>query len=578
MSEQQEEVQNMPLSDQGAQDIKEEALFDPKLMMDSRLMNTESLLYSVSKGAQNFNTYKEAASSATTSSMIFSTRVPGYKVCVDSQVFISTTLTFTVTGRPAAGQYLVNYSLSDCVGPFPLHQLMNNCSVSINSANVSTDIANTLDVLLHNMPHDLLDKYSDMTPTLKDYYYNNSDNRGALNSVFAGSTGARSGFTPRGAYPVTITGNAVGDGATDRTVTIVMSVCEPLLCAPFTVGHSKSLHDIETIKVIIGLNANCQRLFRSSNGVATVSTLTAVNDTNIHYMFLTPHPSTEVGRRNVHMFPSISYHSSQAVTVNAGANKQVQTASFNISGIPLRMYLFARVQQAYKTSLHSDSFLPISNVSIQFGNQAGILSNASPYQLYQMSKRNGLDCSYQQFRGIGQMAAAGGITQQLLLTGSPVILEFGKDINLSDDWAAPGIGGQNTLYVTAQVDNNTVAPLANVELSIITVHASMMVSMLGNSTVFENFLTSDQVLTVSKEGPYNASEPFQGQLTGGSWWNSIRSFWKKNKKYATGAKNVLNKVPHPYAQLGAKALGMAGAGMSAGGRSAGGRYSGRFME
>jgi hypothetical protein len=95
--------------------------------------------------------------------------------------------------------------------------------------------------------------------------------------------------------------------------------------------------------------------------------------------------------------------------------------------------LVKRVEAATADYL-ADTMFQIDAINIQVDNMQGLLSGATPQQLWQMSTRNGLDVSWHEWRHQGQCV---------------VIFEFGEDIG----GLIPNVNGQLNLQVTVDIAN-----------------------------------------------------------------------------------------------------------------------------
>jgi hypothetical protein len=78
------------------------------------------------------------------------------------------TLKITGANKPA-GQFLVNYGVTDALSAFPLHSLVSNMTATINNNTVSMNVQDTLPLLLRMLDSEEMAKYECMTPTTLDY-------------------------------------------------------------------------------------------------------------------------------------------------------------------------------------------------------------------------------------------------------------------------------------------------------------------------------------------------------------------------------------------------------------------------
>ena len=88
--------------------------------------------------------------------------------------------------------------------------------------------------------------------------------------------------------------------------------------------------------------------------------------------------------------------------------------------------------------------------------------------------------------------------------------------------------------------------------------SGVFVTERGTSSAFISLLTKEDVIQASQQEPYTRYEI--KRMIGGSFMDSIKSGlgWLNSK--IPMVKNVLNNIPHAYAQTGAKVLGALGYG------------------
>ena len=80
--------------------------------------------------------------------MVFNVVVPSLETILCRYVMMQATLTLKVTGTKPPVEWLVNYGVTDALGPFPLNSIINNMQVSINNNTVSMQVAEILPILL----------------------------------------------------------------------------------------------------------------------------------------------------------------------------------------------------------------------------------------------------------------------------------------------------------------------------------------------------------------------------------------------------------------------------------------------
>ena len=130
-----------------------------KKVVDDIIATENIVEYSVLIGAQSVTSQEFKAISATPSAMVFNVVVPSLETILDRHVMLQTTLTLKITGvvrayngAKVAGKdpdgWLVNYGVTDSLGPMPLKSIINNMQISINNNTVSMQVAEILPLLL----------------------------------------------------------------------------------------------------------------------------------------------------------------------------------------------------------------------------------------------------------------------------------------------------------------------------------------------------------------------------------------------------------------------------------------------
>jgi hypothetical protein len=146
-------------------------------------------------------------------------------------------------------------------------------------------------------------------------------------------------------------------------------------------------------------------------------------------------------------------------------------------------------------------------------------------------------------------------------TGSIVVLEFGTHIQLTEDYLAPGSLGQFHLQVTVAAYNNDPIPWnrGDFELVLIPMNSGVYAIERGVANLYTGLLTKSDVLEAS-EGQEPYTKATIHRMIGGGFLSTLKSSlgWISSK--LPMAKNVLQNIPHEYAQKGAKVLDAIGYG------------------
>ena len=565
-------------------------LFKPQLVLDPRLNVKSSLNFAVEKSGQQITQHLQKASSASVSGCQFELIVPSLSTIIDRHIMIQSRLTFTVTGTTLDGDYLVKYGVNCAPAPFAFQQLCSTISCSLNNSVYTMQANEVLAEVLRILPRDVLNEFSDTTPVVLDNYASWKDTMtGALDKTAVPKRNSplnsnQSSFLyqeGRGSYNlVSITPDANPTTAGAHSTVVVIDVIEPLIMSPWLLSSSYKTPNGQGVYGVQGLSFNFQfanttfsRAFRGvfGTGVGNTVVLNSVSaDTSLYLTYITPHASLKLPARNCLDYMILNTYKSP-VLINAsptpGATPTiVQSNTVTLSQIPDSIMVCVRRITGNRTGAYPDTWLPIQNVNINFNNVAGILSNCSQYGLWKLTKNNGLDVSWNNFKGyavesptististaatnpatyaIGADAAA---AKFVATCGSPVLLKMGSDIPLTSDWLAPSSIGNYSLQVSATVCDNTsyngaVIPaidLASYELVVICLNSSMIVCSLGSASSYSGLLTKAQVLEASVQTPVSGASV--ARVYGGGAMNSLAGMPSHSggKGYSAGGKGKM---------------------------------------
>jgi hypothetical protein len=248
------------------------------------------------------------------------------------------------------------------------------------------------------------------------------------------------------------------------------------------------------------------------------------------------------------------YLTSTAANVATGTSSSAisfKSSTIQLNVIPDKLIIFVRKAGTIVNS-DTDSFLTLSNsnpVSISFNNVSGILSSASIQDLYRYSVENGSNQSFLEFTGFANLAnQATGQGSSKPTSGSLLVLEFGKDIPLQEQYYAAGSLGSFSLQVSLSCFNQGAATLVATELVIITMNTGVMALERGSASVYTGLLTKKDVLEVVTQTPYFRSDAVR--LVGGGFMDSLKSVIGKVLPYVMP---MARKYLRESGDLGAKA-------------------------
>ena len=567
------------------------------------------------------------AISQTPSSVTFNIQVPSEQTIIDrrvlwsSQVCLKLTVAYNAANGGNAGQLPLNYGLTDALAPFPLHQLATVMTATINNNCVSLNVRDVLPSYLRFMERRELQRYNGYTTVAPDLvaeyaeavgtglnplgsWANATDNdlfqRGAF-SLIAITTTPPSGGTITVTNPVPIA--AAGAGAS-QDIYVVFQVSEPLLISPFIAAHPQSnnqgMYGVQNMNMVFNIG-DATRVWRTASNQASVGAtpfgatwLTAASvfsftNSRLIFNFLTPHPSDLLPARNaVPYYELPRFITSNLASISpvnralpalASANlTTVQTSSLQINQVPDRLIISVRNPLSSTAWGQADAQLCIAGVSINFNNQSGILASATPQDLYRYSVENGSNQSWYEFSGYSNVPDnITGMGKKLAGSGSLLVLEFGKDIQLTEDYYSSGSLGNFNLQIQLQVYNQFSYAITP-EICLITMNSGIFVNERGTSSTYTGILTKQDVLEASAQEPLFQSSV--KRLVGGGFMDSMKSLIRHAMPHVLPhalkyGKEQLGKSSHPGAKMAHDAMQMAGLGASGGGPSGGGPSGGR---
>lgn len=580
--------------------------FTKVLVKDNRLVVTDKLTYAVEKSGQNVTPQVYEAISANSSSITFNIQVPSEQTIMDLRCMWESTvqLKFSfpagATGVPS-GKYPIQYGLTDALAPFPAHQLCTTQSVTVNNNSVSMNTKDVLPALLSMVDKRHIMRYNGMCPNMTDNYANYQDAVGAINNPLGSySNIGDNDLHPRGSFNVDYISSDVNgtlavpvSAGAGQDVYVQFTTREPLLLSPFkwATEETKSFYGIQNMNMVFNLGS-ANRVWRSAspwfNGATTVS----VNNISSKLIMtqLTPHPSDLMPSRCVNNYYTVpryitsikdvlpsaySVLASGIASITPG-NKgtRIQSTNIQLNMIPDKVIIFVRPIASSQQNNTPDYFASIRGINIQFNNNAGILSSASVADLYRYSVESGSNQSWEQFYGLANKPNADPSLGFSLVptSGSLLCLEFGRHIQIQEDYYAPGSLGNYQFQFGLDLVDQTNSGLANAwELVLITVNSGLFVTERGTASSYQGILTRQDVLDASSQEPYSRSDV--DRMIGGGFFDTLKSTMGKVAPKLPGLlKQGLSMIDNPYAQKGAKVIEALGYGRSGGGSSGGRRH------
>lgn len=526
--------------------------FRPFLVEDSRINDiTKNLDFAVFRGAgsNTFQTYTSQSSSG--SSISFNIQTPSENTVISREVMIETTVKFSIEiDNVDSSKVAFSYGLNDSFSAFPFSSLISSAAVTINNTTISTNLQDTRDLILKNIPQAELSKYQGGTPSMLDSFYKYYSD-GGYNSELNGyvQSSYNKYLEPRGCHKLDsyivehyINGvytddSIISTGLTDSwRIIIEATFTEPLMCSPFifgspTIGSEQGLYGVTNIEVVLNIDGTLKRFWSTKSANYNYKIELDPQEpfkSNMLLNYLTPQADEIISAKNsipYLLYPRyITPYTNNAI-INPGQTSIISTQNIILSKIPDLLLICARKAISTQTIYDSASFYPITNVSINFNNQSALLSNASQQDLYKLSIRNGIDQSWNEFSGSASTYDFLNTTGEpnIISTVGPVLcINPAYDLSLGPTLANSSIGSFN-LQCNITVRNNGRDPIAP-EICIIAVTAGIFTTEAGNSSINTGMLTSSIVVEATKSD--RVSRSFMQRKIGSGLFSSLGSFMK----------------------------------------------------
>lgn len=517
-------------------EIKTVLIADPRI---SRI--TSDIHVAVKEGPASCVVQGYKTNSNSSSTTLFNVNVPSENNLVDRNLRVNGTiqLVLDITTVDAINQS----SFTICPAAFPLNQALQSASLTLNNAKVSVQSADVLNVITKQYEQRFLSKHIQTTPSFVDKYFGLATEgmNGASSAAWGGGiesaekdsdTAGRadceisySFYTEAGVLVAAATQLTAN---TKYVVEVQLQVNEPILGMP-TLEFKEdeaSFMGINSLELVLQYN-DLRNVFNCSLDLVTkrtagkrfgtASDLFITDDAKLMTRQMSLHPSqyAKLNTKNVLPFDEfIAYKSTINTPADTANVEQASTQVISMRQVPDKIYILVRPQYRAQKPIWSNNLcFPITNVNIVFNNKAGLLSEMSQVELYQMSRRNGSQQSWNEFRGICRNGNGENITS----LGGIVVIDPVRDLGL-DDILSSGSLGQ--FGFQAMVSANSILNVANstvsaLELVVIASYGGCMITSQGSSATMSGLLTKSSVLE-AKEGKAQIDYESLEEMAGGN--------------------------------------------------------------
>lgn len=569
------------------------AVYEPRLEL-----NNERSWVCI-KGGQQVTYYPFPSTSFSSNQFNFICNPPSAQTVLDRAIFIEVPYRITFTVNPAISPAPTANLLQpgrDAFRAFPISSVCNTLTATINGFPTNIELSQVIHALSrYHTPLGLKNGWMSAQPSFEDNYQNYSDANGATNNPLGGYNDT-SGMAEigRGAYPF----NALDPAHvnTPSTATITGVLREQVFLPPFLWDGCQAggLSNLTSLTFNWILNNNLERMWSHSSitdvgGLSTIGSMAISFNQPVMYLgFLTPRLTQPIPARITYPYFQISRYTTQfgndpnAPYVSPNVIGTYKSNIIQLDSIPRKLYIYLKqsdsvINNNLKNRISmTDTFMQINSLNITWNNQQGVLSGASPQNLYDFSVQNGYNKSWTEFNGLTQRLSdvAGEVTKVVGLEGGIVCIELGKDIGLNDG-EVEGLLGNFNLQVQVTATNVNQSLNMNPDLYIIAVYDGTLVISNTSAMASIGVVSREEVLNAPVGNmSFNALQKIYGGDFFGNFKNyasKINDLLKEYKPIST----ISSLIPHPIAQGISQASKAFGYGMDGcGGISAGGARGG----
>lgn len=447
------------------------------------------------------------AQSVNNSTINYQTTPSDANTITDRQISITCPMRILIAALVQPG-YSVLQPNGDAPRNFPFHSISNNFIMSANNTSITQQIAEMFHPLsrYNNSPMLKSKDYSgcpsaqDVSQNYSDVLYEN------INPLSADGNATQDTVKPRGGFSYKVVVNQKNETETAGTFYAVvdMVTVEMLEMSPLVWGklfpHSSGFYNMTSLSWTFNILSNAgSRVWSHADipisGGATgpssvvyqskfegVSVLLTGLDTygsypvggsvqgfsypvgipylNVCSITPTKGLSAQLGPSKSltwDYFSLVNYPKDQGTSIEFGKSKLLATDNQQISSIPRALLIFIRptLGYYYNNSNVTETYYAIDAINITLGNRTGILSEASPQQLWQISRKNGCNIEYTDFLGNLKYTVGGNVFNNATSyggVGAVLRLEFGGDIPLQEG-ICPGSIGQFSLQANVYARN-----------------------------------------------------------------------------------------------------------------------------
>lgn len=489
-------------------------------------------VYVAHKGASLVTKKVFTTTSFSNSSFQFSTPPPNNKIFVDRLVWLRVPgiqMTFDVDVRAGLG---VNCGLRQ----WPLGAICQTTTCNINNNQTSVVTSDVIHALTrYSTNHSRQDRINSLSASMADQF---QDFATWANPQVGGS--ARNPLSAYGEQYYQNRGAIQPDTISEDGKTLTYTLMEPIwLLSPFLYEEEEylGLINVSTMDWNFNLVSNLgPRMWCSDNlgpQITSVSVDLTLQSPELHFNYLTPPELMYIPDNISYPYYNIVRFANAPVTLTTGTvSALTSTNNIQLTEIPKRVYVYVQRQNSDKLAnngfLYTDTFASIQSVTVTFNNLSSMFANFQQSDLYDLSRKNGLEMSWMQFSNF---------------CGSVIAFDPSYDFGLPSILAAGSLG-QFNLQVTITFKNTSSQTVVYTPYIVVVNEGIMNIG--NNGTIIQTGVLSRAAVLNSNNLPQVDYE--QVMHRGGSIFGKLKSFLQRAKPFI----NKLSRVGEVVGEVGSK--------------------------
>lgn len=482
-------------------------------------------VFAVFRGGSDNTFYNYPSSASSNSQATWNINSPSESVIIDRKIYLKTRIRFQFTG-PDNGKLIVE-SGRDALRAFPLANAMNALNIQINNSQITVNMSDIIKGMQRYMDEREFDQEYTNSPCYPDQSQQYSEYAGFMRNPLNGVGDSIYGAVePRGAFPVTV------NSLTNTSCDIEFDICEPLMISPlhFNKSFANGFIGVKNLSCVIQWKADLLSAMWSRNeddGLFDTSNVSFVGAPELLVRTITPSElvSTDIPDTSVYGYHHIQSFQTALPPLLPGATNTRVNDSIQLSVIPRRIFLYFPREITEERYDRPDAFMAIQNISINFANRSGLLSSATQRDLYNISKKNGVNMSWREWSG-EQSHQLVGSDNIITGIGSVLCLYVPEDIALTNsDLLAPGVNSKTQLQITCTYKNLHPTETITPRMMIITDTNGIFTIQNGLAYLQTGILSEQDVLDASFANGINYDDVLD--LYGGDFFSDVKSFVKK---------------------------------------------------